>query len=1317
MIFEGEKIPDLNISAAKLPRLIIKNVKLTNFKSYYGVHNIGPFHQNFSSIIGPNGSGKSNLIDSLVFVFGKRASWLRLKNLKELIHNSALYGACKHAEVLVEFVEIIDSENEKKFNEVPGSSFTVSRIVSSNNDNSYTINDNKVNLKEVTNLLKNKGIDLDNNRFIILQGEVEQISLMKPKTNNYDSPGFLEYLEEIIGTNLLIPQIEELQERLEGQMFTQMESGDRFKILEDEVKKLSEAKDQAVDYLKHEKIVYQLNNLKHQIKEEEIRENLSNTKNDLQKIVKEEKQLDEDFLVIVERNRAKLDRYNRLKKEKVDHEVAIDKLQTNIKFKEEEFAKIEQDKVALVREQNRMEERAKNLAIKRDNFIGDKKRMIESYPKIEEQLKSLAQDKIKQEAKTDLITKRYQEQFDKNTLILNDLRMARTKMDKRKKELEKKLQSDQEVIRSGQTKFERFEKEFKSLDDELSTANEDKIKIQNRIDSVDVSIAKTTAEITKHQLKIDGLVSEINTVNREHKLIQQQLLHRNEGKEMNEKRNGVLDQLIAAQREGKLSGIRGRIGDLVSIPKELDSAISSAGGNGWNKIVVNTFAEGKKIIDFLKYNKIGLANLILLDVINKNDNLRNDFNNFVQPLDGDVKRLYDFVKIPDKNIDLAVFSILQNTLVCRSIALANKVAFGSQRQRVVTYEGHLLEKTGVISGGGEPRKGFVKIDSYKGPEIGSDVISNNELSKNERNLVRKSEDLAFALNETKNSLYSLKSDERKLLDEKNRKQIELRNINDKIHALELIFPERKADFEKQKIQLLRIDEETRIQNMTKAEIEECDKQLTSLMDQIAEVENQQAKLGGEQLRNAREVLQEIINSIRENEEKINHKEAFLVDIENKINRSENDFKECEKRKVDISDELVKKNEELDRIQDETMRIIDEVEKSKSFIDEKEAIMNESKNELSELEKTMGEKKIQKREIRNIREEKEAFIRKTDGELENIRQKVQSIRNNYRSIISDYDFLDDIDENSQTNQEIEKTAQRNSKNDEKELTSFQPKTSKRKLKSHSSNLIEWDIVFSIDVFGEYETEFLKKMRHFLQEVDQRFSLEEEEKKNKMPNLNSITEFRQRNKVYKEKKKDLEALKRGTDLTRNLLEQKRAERKEKFLEAFTLISSRLKHTYQGLTNGGDAELEIIDCFDPFSEGILFSVRPPNKSWKQMSKLSGGEKTLSSLSFIFALHYFKPNPIYLMDEIDAALDYKNVAIVAQFVKEQTKNAQFIVISLRSSMFELADKLFGVYKTFDVTKTIGINPVLLEKLCDEYASKAQKERQISKNSQIKAN
>jgi structural maintenance of chromosome 4 len=101
------------------------------------------------------------------------------------------------------------------------------------------------------------------------------------------------------------------------------------------------------------------------------------------------------------------------------------------------------------------------------------------------------------------------------------------------------------------------------------------------------------------------------------------------------------------------------------------------------------------------------------------------------------------------------------------------------------------------------------------------------------------------------------------------------------------------------------------------------------------------------------------------------------------------------------------------------------------------------------------------------------------------------------------------------------------------------------------------------------------------------------------------------------------------------------------ARSVISLKLKEMYQMITLGGDAELELVDTCDPFAEGILFQVRPPKKSWKNIANLSGGEKTLSSLALVFALHHYKPTPLYVMDEIDAALDFKNVSIVANYIK----------------------------------------------------------------------
>jgi structural maintenance of chromosome 4 len=89
-------------------RLVITYLILTNFKSYAGRQEVGPFHASFSSVVGPNGSGKSNVIDSLLFVFGFRASKMRQGKISALIHNSAAFPDLDFCEVAVHFQEVMD---------------------------------------------------------------------------------------------------------------------------------------------------------------------------------------------------------------------------------------------------------------------------------------------------------------------------------------------------------------------------------------------------------------------------------------------------------------------------------------------------------------------------------------------------------------------------------------------------------------------------------------------------------------------------------------------------------------------------------------------------------------------------------------------------------------------------------------------------------------------------------------------------------------------------------------------------------------------------------------------------------------------------------------------------------------------------------------------------------------------------------------------------------------------------------------------------------------------------------------------------------
>jgi structural maintenance of chromosome 4 len=128
---------------------------------------------------------------------------------------------------------------------VPNSQLVVNRTAFRNNSSRYTINDRNSTFTEVTTLLKGKGIDLDHNRFLILQGEVESIALMKAKAGNEHEDGLLEYLEDIIGTTKYKEPIEQASLEVEGLSEERGEKMNRLRVVEREKASLEVGKDLA----------------------------------------------------------------------------------------------------------------------------------------------------------------------------------------------------------------------------------------------------------------------------------------------------------------------------------------------------------------------------------------------------------------------------------------------------------------------------------------------------------------------------------------------------------------------------------------------------------------------------------------------------------------------------------------------------------------------------------------------------------------------------------------------------------------------------------------------------------------------------------------------------------------------------------------------------------------------------------------------------------------------------------------------------------------------------------------------------------------
>lgn len=185
-------VPTKQEPAEPTPRLIMTKMVLMNFKSYAGRIEIGPFHevcfrpvlflalpkkpnafprtQSFTSIVGPNGSGKSNVIDALLFVFGWAAKKLRHAKVEHLIHNSAKFPNLPSCTVEVYFEEVLDSPVQGvKPTKIQGSELVVARTGTRSGGSQYQINGRNKSREEVRDTMKSKGVDLDHNRFLILQ--------------------------------------------------------------------------------------------------------------------------------------------------------------------------------------------------------------------------------------------------------------------------------------------------------------------------------------------------------------------------------------------------------------------------------------------------------------------------------------------------------------------------------------------------------------------------------------------------------------------------------------------------------------------------------------------------------------------------------------------------------------------------------------------------------------------------------------------------------------------------------------------------------------------------------------------------------------------------------------------------------------------------------------------------------------------------------------------------------------------------------------------------------------------------------------------
>jgi chromosome segregation protein len=173
-------------------------------------------------------------------------------------------------------------------------------------------------------------------------------------------------------------------------------------------------------------------------------------------------------------------------------------------------------------------------------------------------------------------------------------------------------------------------------------------------------------------------------------------------------------------------------------------------------------------------------------------------------------------------------------------------------------------------------------------------------------------------------------------------------------------------------------------------------------------------------------------------------------------------------------------------------------------------------------------------------------------------------------------------------------------------------------------------------------------------------------------------------YRELSVRLNELEREKQAIVAFMDEIDAKKRKIFMNAFEKINASLKGYFDKLTGGGSAFLKLENPDDPFTGGIDMIVQFPNKPPIVVSGASGGERSVSAVSFIFSLKEFSPAAFYILDEADAHLDAFHTTKLAELLLEEASNTQFIVISLRPEMVNKAQKVYGVYERNGISSVV---------------------------------
>lgn len=1192
----------------------LAGLELHNFKLYKGTTAVGLGDACFTSIVGPNGAGKSNMMDAISFVLGIQLLQLRSHNLEDLIYRGRA-GADDPALAYVCAVYHKDS----------GEVMKLRRSINRSGALEYRINERNVTALQYAMALKAENILVKAKNFLVFQGDIEHVAAQ------------------------LARELAALVETISGAA----EHAREYDALRDVHERAHERATEV--FSRKRNLNLELKQYREQMREREVFEAKLGEKHTLVKVLHLYRMFHNEkrhfhllgevrrVAELLDTTRARLaaeeDAYAALMADYSSSSLAAKKLEGRTA---EVLAAAETARRALIPTQaskkslaNRVAVTKKKIADLRGDYASQKAHEDAQRTKLADVERELAAFESKVQALNDSVhipaagVREYEKL--RSTFLANggsQLEETRAQLASDKDALLFSMKNYTAQLESTAARIADIESEIlmyfqPQLDDANSSLSDLLGNRSSKVLAKDLLMQKSE-QANFRELELNA---ELNTT-------LTRLDELSSSKNDSKKQKRLRDNVAMLRNHFKDGSIKGLMYELVrSSQQKFDTALQVALGRYMDAIVVESTAVAYKCIEILKERRAGTAIFIPIDsVVIDAINL-----NYLRSLDESARPAIDVVKYDDTSIERAVQFVFGDTLIVDDIDVARELKWESNHNlesKLVSLDGSVIHKSGLMTGGQQQKKSMGLAWSKQ---------EWNRLTKRKDELTA---ELSKVRTERPNPI-----DINNLTEEISQIDEELPVVRSKIANLERKVSERNAEINFYGTAHNEIEESIKRKQNELNELE------AKVAENLSKVESLQEKvyaefcstynlasiadyefLHGPALRARARERSEFHRSISALKSQLSFQKERLDETLQRVEKLEGDLNRLEAEYETVSDAVAVGANTLESLETELHELKAQEENQKSLLSQK---LNEANSKQSDIKDAESEIRSLSKELVNSEE----LITRVDTERLNMLKncKIENV-----DLPLEDGFLESISLGDDT-------------------------------------LDVSSVVYQIHL--DYGLLDVRYQDHYSAKTEAELSVKIENVEKELqllaPNAKAMERLKDVDQKLKEFDREFNKARQDEKKTAARFNEVKELRTELFMKAFTHISDRIDGIYKELTKsstaplGGSAYLTLEDEEEPYAAGIRYHAMPPMKRFKDMELLSGGEKTMAALALLFAIHSYQPSPFFVLDEIDAALDNTNVQKIANYIKQHAgPGFQFIVISLKSTLFENSDALVGIYR-----------------------------------------